>query len=619
MIIKKGAIDQTIYFMLRNSFGVPITGLVYNSAGVICSYNRTRGARVALALITQTVTGSHSDGGFVEVDATNEKGVYRLDLPDAAVASGADEVVVYLEFTATAPEALSIQLVDNVVKDVYDIVNNGTYGNAQIATTSKNTEISTRHGKGELWVKEKRYYVDTVSGNDSNTGLDPEFPKLTISSALTSVTAYQGDAIILINSTGAALVINTTVDVNKAYTHLIGDQSITIKPIASGTPPITLSAVGCHVEGLRAETATTGTDVAISVTADDCQVHNIAVLYSRASAIQLNNANSCILHELELRNPGDTGVGHGILITGTSSKNDIHDAVISGAAGDGIRLQGASVEHNIIRGDGQGLVIHDCAGYGLQETGGADNNHVLGPDIHFVHNTTGAYLVSANTDTRNIDEFSKLSICTETRLAELDAANLPADIDTMGTRVNKIFEVTVVLDGTAAAGGASTITLNGSASTLNDYYNSVFIAITGGTGAGQVNIIDDYVGSTKVAMVAIPWVTAPDDTSDYTLFGFGNVHAHEAETLGTQAKADVNAEIVDALTVDTIAELSQGIPAATPTIVSALMLLYMAVRNQETGTATEKAIYNDAGTKITKGTLSDDGTTFTKAKLVSGA
>jgi hypothetical protein len=93
----------------------------------------------------------------------------------------------------------------------------------------------------------------------------------------------------------------------------------------------------------------------------------------------------------------------------------------------------------------------------------------------------------------------------------------------------------------------------------------------------------------------------------------------QVEQLATQAKADVNAEIVDALTVDTIAELSQGQPAATPTIASALMLFYMALRNQNITSGSELGIYNDADVKIAKAALSLVSGTFTRAKMISGA
>ena len=70
---------------------------------------------------------------------------------------------------------------------------------------------------------------------------------------------------------------------------------------------------------------------------------------------------------------------------------------------------------------------------------------------------------------------------------------------------------------------------------------------------------------------------------------------------------------------DTMPELAQGIPTATPTARQALMLIYMTLRNKVTQTATEFGIYNDAGTKIAKKAVSDDATTYTEDEMISGA
>jgi hypothetical protein len=86
---------------------------------------------------------------------------------------------------------------------------------------------------------------------------------------------------------------------------------------------------------------------------------------------------------------------------------------------------------------------------------------------------------------------------------------------------------------------------------------------------------------------------------------------------GTDA-AQVNAEVVDVLFTDTIPELAQAIPSATPTIATAVMLPYMTLRNQLTSTSTTLTVSNDAGTVITKKALSDDGTTYTEAEMVAG-
>ncbi|GAH13370.1 unnamed protein product, partial [marine sediment metagenome] len=91
------------------------------------------------------------------------------------------------------------------------------------------------------------------------------------------------------------------------------------------------------------------------------------------------------------------------------------------------------------------------------------------------------------------------------------------------------------------------------------------------------------------------------------------------DALNNISTAEVNAEVLDVLNVDTIAELAQAAPAATPTVFKALMLLYMIARNKLTATSTELSIHDDAETKIIKKTLADDGTTFTESEAESGA
>lgn len=71
--------------------------------------------------------------------------------------------------------------------------------------------------------------------------------------------------------------------------------------------------------------------------------------------------------------------------------------------------------------------------------------------------------------------------------------------------------------GTAQAGGANTITLAAGASAVNNQYVGFSVAITGGTGAGQVQQVTGYVGATKVATMAANWATQPDATSTYNV------------------------------------------------------------------------------------------------------
>lgn len=91
-------------------------------------------------------------------------------------------------------------------------------------------------------------------------------------------------------------------------------------------------------------------------------------------------------------------------------------------------------------------------------------------------------------------------------------------------------------------------------------------------------------------------------------------------SLATQAKADVNAEVLDVLNTDTFSEPGQGDPPATATLIQKIGYLYKNWRNKKTQTSSEWALYNDdTTTKGQKATVSDDGTTTTKGEVGTGA
>lgn len=125
--IKKSAASQTVYLEVLDSSsttGGRKTGLVFNTSSLTGYYVRNGGSATAITLATLAAANSAwSSGGFKEVDATNMPGVYRLDVPDAAILTGAESVVFTLRGAATmAQVSLEVQLVDNTPKDVYDRV-----------------------------------------------------------------------------------------------------------------------------------------------------------------------------------------------------------------------------------------------------------------------------------------------------------------------------------------------------------------------------------------------------------------------------------------------------------------------------------------------------------------
>lgn len=132
----------------------------------------------------------------------------------------------------------------------------------------------------------------------------------------------------------------------------------------------------------------------------------------------------------------------------------------------------------------------------------------------------------------------------------------------------------------------------------------------GATGSGltslasqaSVNTIDDFLdteiasiistlGTAGAGLTGIPWNAAWD--------------------------AEVQSEVDDALNT-AIAELGVAAPTATPTVRTALMLMYMALRNKldvQTSGTDAIEIHNDAGTQICSKAITDDGTDYSEAKM----
>jgi hypothetical protein len=75
--------------------GGMLTGLAFNTASLVCWYNRegASGNAVQISLLTAT-KGTWTTAGFVAVDGTNMPGWYELHVPNAAIASGAKSVSI---------------------------------------------------------------------------------------------------------------------------------------------------------------------------------------------------------------------------------------------------------------------------------------------------------------------------------------------------------------------------------------------------------------------------------------------------------------------------------------------------------------------------------------------
>ena len=165
MIVTAGKTNVSAFFYIvqdasNTSPGEPITGLLFSDieTGGSASYARQGAVRTDLTLVTQTVAGAHTDGGFVEVDATNMPGVYRCDYPDLAFATGADEValqVVVVGSKNAVAAPLKVQLLDVDLRGSLE-----TDVTAILLDTSTTLENHLTDIKGTAFVKDTHSLTD---------------------------------------------------------------------------------------------------------------------------------------------------------------------------------------------------------------------------------------------------------------------------------------------------------------------------------------------------------------------------------------------------------------------------------------------------------------------------
>ena len=262
--IYAGDTDKTIYLRLRDSTtGLAKTGLAYNSAGAVCSYTLPRAARAAITLATQTVTGAHSDGGFVEVDATNCKGLYRLDLPDAAIASGAF-TCISIEFDGTIEETVLVPLhtrkvntieVGGTTQTARDIgasvlLSSGT-GAGQISLTSGLVKLAATTHTGAIIPT-----VTTLTGHTAQTG-----DTYALANGANGFAATKADTAAILLDTGTDGVVVAAASktgYSLTATTGLGNQTANITGSLSGSVGSVAGAVGSVTGAVGSVTGSVG-------------------------------------------------------------------------------------------------------------------------------------------------------------------------------------------------------------------------------------------------------------------------------------------------------------------------------------------------------------------------
>ena len=145
---------------------------------------------------------------------------------------------------------------------------------------------------------------------------------------------------------------------------------------------------------------------------------------------------------------------------------------------------------------------------------------------------------------------------------------------------------------------------------------TISAALTGnitGNLSGSVGSVTGAVGSVTGAVGSVTGAVGSVT---------GNVGGNVTGSVGSldaQAKADVNAEVLDVLNVDTYSEPGQGAPTATPTIRLMVHYLYKWTRNKKDNNGSTTQFYADDATTVDhKQTTSAAAGTVTKSEIATG-
>lgn len=417
-------------------------------------------------------------------------------------------------------------------------------------------------------------------------------------------------AISIVNTTGAALTLENS-------------------QVSSTSPVVRVNASGIG------QTASG----AIHVTASPSSNQTAIAIAGAGSGSGASIAGGASGHGLSL-SAGGSGTGSGLSATGNSTGAGI--TAQGGASGDGISAtSGASAGHGMDltsqatgthglnatgAGSGNGIKAQGGgSGIGLRAVGGASGGGAsfeggasTGTGLNILGGGNANGLVAASAGVGN-DIVADI-----TGNVSGSVGSVTGNINTAAGTIQTLDALDTAQDTQHAATQAAIPTAAANADAVWDEARAGHVG-AGSFGEGVASVQGNVTGSVASVTGAVGSVTgAVGSVTGAVGSVTGNVGGNVTGSVGslaTQAKADVNAEVLDVLNVDTFAEPGQETPAATNTLIKKLGYLFKWARNKQDFNKTTGVhnFYSDDGTTVDqKSTDSDDATTYTKGEIGTG-
>jgi hypothetical protein len=498
----------------------------------------------------------------------------------------------------------------------------------QIIVSYTQTGSAVGYANGEIWVDTVNGVAGTVPNVNgvADNPVDSWADALTLSASvgLTSFHIANGSTITLTGNSD-----NYTLE-GDAWTLALGGQSIVDAHFSGATVSGTSTGAGSEFHDC---------EMAI-VTIAPCTVIDSRFTSAASGGFTLQTAGTFVFHGCSSGVAGNNkplltfpGSGSSFVnfrhysggiefdaMTGTDTASIESDGqfVEGTCTGGAVTLRGCQTVSGITN-----ITLTDEARYEVQQvTGGAyaldtDANGrvriVDGTGAGEINTNAGAIVSVTTTDTATALGANAVNT-TSVQDGTLTAAKIGADAITNAK----------IADDAIAAENLATGALTADAFAANALIAATFAA-SSLDGKGDWNtVVPDPAGTAPTAvenrqemdsnstrLAAIETDTGEIGTAGAGLTDLGGMSAG--------MKAEVNAEVVDVMTVDTLTLPGQTALTNTPTFAEAVTANYKNLRNKKTQTASQWSLLADDATTIDqKATVSNDGTTTTKGEIESG-
>jgi len=312
----KGSTDQSVtLYIVDDTDGTPEQGVAYNTTSIALWYRREGSAKVAMSLVSLASTSaSHTDSGLIHVD----DGVYRLDLPDAAVASGAGEITVGGSIPNMVVLPVNIPLVDYNNQDAVRLGLTSLPNAA--ADAAGGLPISDAGGLDLDAILEDTgttipATLATIDGNIDSVLVDTS---TTIPASLTTI----DNEIAVIDGIVDDILVDTSTTIPASLTTI--DTNVDAVLVDTGTTlPATLATIDGNVDSVLVDTSTT---IPATLTTID---NEIAVIDGIVDDILVDTAAIPTVSAIANGVFDETVVGNTTTGTFGAAVNDIHSNTAS--------------------------------------------------------------------------------------------------------------------------------------------------------------------------------------------------------------------------------------------------------------------------------------------------